>query len=622
MLEAIRKRAGSLVVKILFVVLTLSFVIWGIADVFRPRSGSDWAAKVGGEKIPTSAFQEEYRATLQRLGSTLGRQIDADQARALGLPRSVLERMIDGILLDRAAHDMGLVVGDVTIRETIKNNPQFRNQLGTFDPQVFRAALAQAGYTEQRYTELLRRELLREQIITSLTDGVTAPKAMLESLDRWRGERRTAELVRVPDTEVTVADPDEPTLRQFYQDYPGLFTAPEYRTISAVILTTDDVAKGITVDEAALQAAYQDRQAEFTRPERRTFRQIVFADEGQAKASREALSRGKSFAAVAAEAGQAGADRATIGPVAREQLPGDLAAAVFQSSAGVVGDPVRSSLGWHLIEVTAIEPGSVQPFAEAKERLAAELKREKALDVLVDLGEKLEDTLGRGATLAEAADQLQLPLRSWQMLDAQGRDGGGVAVEGLPPQLVETAFQTAAQTESALIEADRDTYFVVRVDAVTPAAVRPFEAVRAQVLEAWRARQRNDRARQRADELAERVRGGGELAALAKAQGLKATTTPPFTRSGSGAGDDLSRSLIASIFEAKPAEVLVVAVDDGFVVARVGPVLPPVADANATAATLSELNEALRSDILTQYASGLRQRWTVEINPNVLERSL
>jgi peptidyl-prolyl cis-trans isomerase D len=264
----------------------------------------------------------------------------------------------------------------------------------------------------------------------------------------------------------------------------------------------------------------------------------------------------------------------------------------------------------------------VQPFTEAKERLAAELKREKALDLLVYLGEKLEDTLGRGATLVEAAAELQLPLRSWQMMDAQGRDAGGAAAEGLPAQLVETAFQTAAQTESVLVEADRDTYFVVRVDAVTPAAVRPFEAVRPQALDAWRARQRNDRARQRADELAERVRGGGELAALAKAQGLKVSTTPPFTRTGVGAGDDLSRALIASIFEAKPSEVLVVAVDDGFAIARVGPVLPPVPDADAAAATLSELNEALRGDILTQYALGLRQRWTVEINPSVLERSL
>ena len=45
MLEAIRKRAGSLVVKILFLFLVLSFVVWGIADVFRPGGGADWAAE-------------------------------------------------------------------------------------------------------------------------------------------------------------------------------------------------------------------------------------------------------------------------------------------------------------------------------------------------------------------------------------------------------------------------------------------------------------------------------------------------------------------------------------------------------------------------------------------------
>ena len=306
----------------------------------------------------------------------------------------------------------------------------------------------------------------------------------------------------------------------------------------------------------------------------------------------------------------------------REQLPGDLAGAVFQLSLDVPSDPVKSALGWHIIEVTAVEPGSVESFAEAKERLATELKREKAQDALVDLGEKLQDALGRGAMLTEAAGELNLPVRTWQMLDARGRDASGAVVEGLPPQLIETAFDTAPQTESALIEADHDTYFIVRVDAVAPSAVRSFEEVRGQVLNAWRTRQRNDRAKQRADELAERIRGGGELPALAKAQGLKAQTTTPFTRTGVGAGDDVPRAVIASVFEAQPGEVLVVAIDDGFVVARVDPLLPPVADASADAAARNELNEALRGDLLAQYASGLRQRWSVEINPRVLEQSL
>jgi peptidyl-prolyl cis-trans isomerase D len=622
MLEAIRKRAGSLVVKILFMVLTLSFVIWGIADVFRPGGGTDWAAEVGGEKIPASVFQTEYRSTLQRLGRTLGRPIDAEQAQALGLPRSVLDRLIDGVLIDRAARELGLVVGDEAVREAIKANTQFRNELGQFDPQIFRAALAQAGFTEDRFVDLLRRELAREQIITSIAEGVTVPKVMLDSIERWHGERRTAELVYVPDTAFAAGEPDDATLRQFHQDYPGLFTAPEYRKVTAVILSVDELAKGIAVDDAKLQTAYQDRQAEFTRPERRTFRQMVFGDEAQAARAREALARGESFTDVAAGAGQPDAAGAKIGPVTREQLPGDLAIAVFQISPGMVSNPVESSLGWHVIEVTGVEPGSVQTFAEVKDQLADELKREQAVDVLVELGEKLEDILGRGATLAEAAQELNVPVRTWETLDARGRDASGAVVEGLPPQLVETAFRTAAQTSSDLIEADAGTYFVLHVDAVTPTLVRPLEAVRAQAADAWRARQRNDQARQKAEELAQRIREGGDLAALAKAQNLKAITTAPFTRTGVGAGEDVPRALVATVFEAQSGEVLVVPLDDGYAVARIGPVLPAVADAGADTAARSELDEALKGDLLTQYALGLRQRWPVEINPRVFEQAL
>jgi len=52
MLQAIRSKATSLVVKILFAVLICTFAIWGIGDIFRNRStGETWVAKVGGLQI-------------------------------------------------------------------------------------------------------------------------------------------------------------------------------------------------------------------------------------------------------------------------------------------------------------------------------------------------------------------------------------------------------------------------------------------------------------------------------------------------------------------------------------------------------------------------------------------
>ena len=278
MLEAIRKRAGSFVVKILFLILVLSFGVWGIADVFRPGGSADWVAEVGDVKISSTALQEEYRQTLRRLSQAMGGNMDAEQARALGLPSSVLNQMIEGALFDQAAADLGLTITDAVVREQIKADPRFRNQADVFDPEVFRETLRRNGFTEDGYVTLLRREMQRDQLLSSIAGGVVAPRSLIEVMERYRGERRVAEYVVVPDAMMTgIADPDEPMLRQFHQDQAGLFTAPEYRAISAVILSPDATEKEISVGEAELQDAYRERSAEFAVPERRSFRQIVFA---------------------------------------------------------------------------------------------------------------------------------------------------------------------------------------------------------------------------------------------------------------------------------------------------------------------------------------------------------
>src|SRR5439155_13289828 len=47
MLQAIRSKAGSLVVKLLFAFLIISFGVWGIGDIFRQRGVETTVATVG-----------------------------------------------------------------------------------------------------------------------------------------------------------------------------------------------------------------------------------------------------------------------------------------------------------------------------------------------------------------------------------------------------------------------------------------------------------------------------------------------------------------------------------------------------------------------------------------------
>ena len=72
MLQAIRSKAGSFVVKALFVVLILTFGIWGIGDIFRNRPTDTTVATVGDQSIDAEGLQTAVQPALERLSARLG----------------------------------------------------------------------------------------------------------------------------------------------------------------------------------------------------------------------------------------------------------------------------------------------------------------------------------------------------------------------------------------------------------------------------------------------------------------------------------------------------------------------------------------------------------------------
>ena len=61
MLDAIRKRSGSIVVKVLLFLLILSFAAWGIGDYIGGGSSDRGVAIVGESKITSQYFYNEYK---------------------------------------------------------------------------------------------------------------------------------------------------------------------------------------------------------------------------------------------------------------------------------------------------------------------------------------------------------------------------------------------------------------------------------------------------------------------------------------------------------------------------------------------------------------------------------
>ena len=101
------RQAGSWVVKVLLLLLVVSFAIWGIGDVFFGGVQNPTVAKVGSSEISASELAEAFNRSLNNLQRRLGSSIDREQAIQLGLMQQALQDLIGRRLVDLEARGHG-----------------------------------------------------------------------------------------------------------------------------------------------------------------------------------------------------------------------------------------------------------------------------------------------------------------------------------------------------------------------------------------------------------------------------------------------------------------------------------------------------------------------------------
>lgn len=621
MMDAFRNAKNSWIIRILFILLALSFVGWGVGDVITSGFGPGSAIKVGDTDVGAQEVNAEFKREVDRLQPLFGGKLTGEEARKLGLMDKVVETIVQRSLIDEAGRRLGLVADDAQVIAAISSNPAFRNQFGQFDRERLRQAIARAGLSENAFMAMERSDLVRSQMASSLGGAVAAPSALVDPLVRWREERRVAEAVEIRDDSFPLPPaPDNSTLEQFYKDNASRFMAPEFRSLTALLLRPEDIAAEIRVDEAELAEAYKAHAADFNTPETRAVTQVVATDQAGADKAEALVRQGKDLAAIAKELNLPAID---LGNVQKAHLPPELAEAAFALSAGATGGPVKTALGWHVLKVTKVDPARTRPLAEVKGELMQTLKHDKAVEALTDIANKLEDTLGGGATLEEAAQKLALKVVKVPAVDAQGKGPDGKPAAALPKaeSFLDVAFHTDQGQESVLTEIESGGYFIVRVDQVVAPAPRPLADVRAQVVAAWQAQQRNIAAGKKAQQVADQLKAGESLAKVAQANGLKPVATKPFTREGAEA-EPLPAPVVAELFKAQPGQVASGAGTAGWVVARLAKVVPFDGAAGSAEAkdARARLSQAVAGDLVDQYLAALNAEIGVKVDRKQLVR--
>jgi len=613
MLQQMRQFTKSWVSSIFLGALALSFVVWGIADIFRGTSDTS-AFTLGSTAIPVESFSREYRDILRRERAVL----PPDQMRLLG--QQVLDQMALRTALDIQTSQLGLTTSDARVQQEIQAIAAFNGPLGGFDHQKFLQEIAQRGFSEDEFIARSRQDIARSQLIRAIEGGFGLPQDYARAVFSYVNEARAADYVVLTLAQAgDVPPPSDAQLAAYVKTHPDAFSTPEYRSVGLASIRIDDVAKSIQVSDKQIQDEIDANKNDYITPERRVLEQIQFPSEAEAKAAKTALDAGKSFAALAAERKLKASDY-QLGEVVQADLDPPRAAALFALPAGGVSAPVKSTFGWVLMHVTAITPGSAKSHDEVKKILQTKL----ALAKMSDIANAFTDAVGGGASVEEAAQRAGMHYSRIAAIDAQGlAPDGSKAIDPANPELLAAIFKAEVGEDGDPFQTQNGDNFAIKVDGTTPPKLKPLDAVRTQALARYVAEHKLAQLRAKAAALTARANAEHSLAGIAQALNLPVLKSGALNR-GTNAGA-MQPAVVRAIYDAGPgAAVSVPAGADSFVIARVTGIAHPALQVGTLdyIRGVRELAGDVSADFTLSLAKAVEKKEGLTINQKIVDGAI
>ncbi|MBJ4025527.1 SurA N-terminal domain-containing protein, partial [Salmonella enterica subsp. enterica serovar Derby] len=305
MMDRLREGVNSIAVKIILGLIILSFVFAGVGS-YLVNGSNNSAAKVGNTEIPRGEFEMADQNERNRMQAQLGdyfSQMLADPAYVESFRKSVLDRMINDVLLDQQAEALGLRISDTQGRSMILDMPQFQSN-GQFDQEIYQASLRRAGFSPDSFAEYMRRELVREQLLNALQNSEFILPGEVQAEGKLFTQTRDIRTIQIDLAEfaknIELTDEE---IQEYYKANPDNFTRPEQVKVSYIELSAEALKEQVNVSDAEVKKYYDEHLNKYSSEEQRRVAHILVEgdDEAKAQAILDELNAGADFATLAQE---------------------------------------------------------------------------------------------------------------------------------------------------------------------------------------------------------------------------------------------------------------------------------------------------------------------------------
>jgi peptidyl-prolyl cis-trans isomerase D len=634
MLDRMRRHKNWL--KWSLILVCLAFVVFYIPDFLRgtgaDAASADTVAQIEGQAITAGEFRRLYQAQLQAYRSAYGSQMNEQLLKQLGVEQQILQQMVDERASLAEAKRLKIRVGDEEVRQRILSIPAFQENGQFIGEQRYTQLLLsqRPPMTAAEFEENLRRTLIVDKLRASLTDWMSLTDKEVEQEYRRRNDKVKLALVSITAdafrSQATAADAE---LSPYFDAHQADFRIPEKRRIRYLLVDVDAIRTKTVVPPADIERAYNANIEQYSTPEQIRASHILLKTEGKddaaVKAQAEELLKqaraGADFADLAKKNSEDEGSAKNGGDLdyfRRGRMVPEFEQVAFSLEPGQISEPVKTSFGYHIIKLVDKKPGTTRPLAEVRQQISDQLTTERAQAQAADTAQRLASEISKPADLDKVAKARGLVVQESSFF---ARDEPTLAL-GTSPEAAARVFQMSQGEVEGPLQTSRGYAFVTLIgkqDSYIPKLDEVKERVREDVVK----QKARDLSRQKASEIAAKLKAAPDFDKAAKAAGFEPKTTELITRDA-----PLPDLGVAPAVEEAAFKLPVGATSDPILTDFGTAVVKVLEKQEVSAPDLAKAKDKFRDELLNDrrnrffsaYMVKAKQRMKIEVNRETLQR--
>jgi len=488
MLQTINDKAKGWLAYLVVGLISVPFALFGINSYI---GGGDKliAATVNGEEISVREVQNALLQQKQRLSSMFGGKLPAGFDDK-GLKAQALEGLINQALVRQQVENNGYRASNEEVFSLISTTQAFQKE-GVFDEETYEKLLESNRRNKVSYETALRGDISNRQLSDGINNTSFLPETQLASYQALSKQVRDFEIFTLKiDKYKEQIKPSDADVKAYYDSHSDQYMTEEKVKISYVRLKADDLAESVSVTPELLQSYYDENADQYVIIEQRKVAHILIkvvdGKDEDAKKRADALHKRIESKQVTYEAAMLEKSENIIagdmGFLARGDMGLAFEKVAFALQKDELSAVIKTESGYELIKVTEIKPEIQQTFADAKEQIEKNYRKEKAEKLFQEQVETLNTVaFENDASLDPAAQAIGLEV---QTSDWFSRAGGkekefSAKQKVLAEVFTESVFQQAKN--SNLIELSDTDVAVIRIASKEAPVLRPLGDVNEQI---------------------------------------------------------------------------------------------------------------------------------------------